>query len=140
MICLTPEPRALSTPRGECLSPEKLQTILARLFPNRGRVDRRNDGRYPFPFLVEIEPVNGATLQPIGDSLVVVGKDLSEHGLGFFHQTPIPFRHAIVAIGAPGQTPVRMLIHLNWCRFTGRGWYENGGRFLRLLDEMTWAA
>ena len=139
MIRTTDTPLSLY-PDETGLSGPQLHQLLQRLFPRRGRIDRRQDGRYPFPFLVDLAPVELKSLQPTGESIVVVGKDLSEHGFGFFCQEPLACRHAIVTIGAPDAEPVRVLLHLTWCRFTGRGWYENGGRFLRLLSDPPQAA
>jgi hypothetical protein len=67
---------------------------------------------------------------------VVVGKDLSDRGLGFFHPHPIPHRRAIVTLEDSSQRGVSLLIDLSWCRFTRHGWYDSGGRFLQIVSSL----
>jgi hypothetical protein len=66
----------------------------------------------------------------------VVGKDLSERGLGFYHQAPLPYRRAIVTLEDASGRVVSLLMDLSWCRFTRHGWYDSGGRFLKLIPSM----
>lgn len=106
--------------------------LLGALYPRGNLVERRGEQRYPYPFLIHLTPVDGEGLQPCGESVVVVGKHLSERGLGFYHPKPLPYRRAMATLESTGR-PVSFLIDLNWCRFTRQGWYESGGRFLRTL-------
>ncbi|MCA9246178.1 MAG: hypothetical protein KDA42_03655 [Planctomycetales bacterium] len=140
MICPVVSSRELHDAEPTPLAESQLHGLLRTLYRRQSRIERRNDNRFPFPALVELTPVDGKSLAPVGETLVVVGKDLSEHGFGFFHATPLPFRHAIVAIDTEQNEPLRILIDLSWCRFTRRGWYENGGRFLRVISLQTQAA
>jgi hypothetical protein len=105
--------------------------LLGALYPRGDLVERRMDHRYPYPYLVYLTPLadDGVTAQ--GDPVVVVGKHLSEHGLGFYHPKPLPHRRMIVSLEAAGGTRMHFLIDLTWCRFTRHGWYESGGHFLR---------
>ena len=64
--------------------------ILARLYPPGKTTERRIDQRFPYPHLLYLTPVANDSLTPVGESVVVVGKHLSEHGLGFFYQQPMP--------------------------------------------------
>ena len=57
--------------------------------------------RYPFPFLVHLTPVGEDGATPGGDSVVVVGKHISERGLGFYHPQPLPHRRMIVSLEGP---------------------------------------
>jgi hypothetical protein len=95
---------------------------------------RRQAQRTPFPQLVRLQAVDPTTFAPQDESLVVVGKYISEQGLGFFHQTPLPHRFVIVAIEVHDTLPARLLLDVSWCRFTRHGWYESGGRFLRVVE------
>ena len=107
--------------------------LLTTLYPRNDLVERRRDNRYPFPCLVHLTPVGEDGMTPEGESVVVVGKHLSEKGFGFYHQAPLPHRRMIVSIeGRKGQW-VGFLIDLGWCRFTKGGWYESGGRFLQTV-------
>jgi len=105
--------------------------LLTTLYPKREFVERRGDNRYPFPYLVHLTPVADDGRTPDGDTQVVVGKHLSERGLGFYHSQPLPYRRVIVSLEAGGGRWLAFLIDLSWCRFTQQGWYESGGRFLQ---------
>lgn len=107
--------------------------LLTTLYPRNDLTERRRDNRYPFPCLIHLTPVASDGISPEGDTVVVVGKHLSEHGLGFYHQQPLPYRRMIVSLEAGKGRWLAFLIDLNWCRFTKDGWYESGGRFLQTV-------
>ncbi len=115
----------------------QVRQLIARLFPSGLTCERRNSGRYPFPFLVRLTPVDERTGQPTAEPMVVVGKDLSERGLGFYHPQPLPYRRAIVTLEDSSRRVVSFLIDLSWCRFTRFGWYDSGGRFLQMVNRET---
>jgi hypothetical protein len=95
---------------------------------------RRQAQRTPFPHLIRVHAVDPHTLAAVDEPLVVVGKFLSEQGLGFFHQAPLAHRFAVVTLELYGGEPVRLLLDVSWCRFTRLGWYESGGRFLGAVE------
>lgn len=105
--------------------------ILTTLYPSNRAGERRNENRYPFPYLVHLTPVAADGSTPAGEMLVVVGKHLSERGLGFYHPQPLPHRRMIASLEAGNGQWMGFLIDLSWCRFTRQGWYESGGRFLQ---------
>ncbi len=105
--------------------------LLTALYPHKELTERRCDTRYPFPFLIHLTPV--ADFTPLGESVVVVGKHLSEHGLGFYHQNPLPYRHVIASLENGQGRWYGFLMDLLWCRYTCHGWYESGGRFLQVV-------
>ncbi len=123
---LLPEPNAV--PSDETRT--QVWAILATLYPKREMNERRRDTRYPFPYLVHLTPVGDDGATPEGEPIVVVGKHLSERGLGFYHPKPLPYRRMIASLQAVNGQWIGFLIDLNWCRFTKQGWYESGGRFL----------
>ncbi len=108
--------------------------LLSTLYPKQDFMERRNETRYPFPYLVHITPVGADGVTAQGDTVVVVGKHLSEQGLGFYHPKPLPFRRAIASLENNGHW-VAFLLDLKWCRFTRQGWYESGGRILESVDS-----
>lgn len=112
---------------------EAVRQLIASLTPNRSRIERRATRRFPYPYLVQITPVDDAGIPQPDDGLVVVGKHLSESGIGFYHQDPLPFRRVSVALGTPHEEHVHLLMDLTWCRFIERGWYVSGGRFIDTL-------
>jgi hypothetical protein len=114
---------------------EQVRALLAGLEPGAGRGERRSDRRYPYPYLVYLTPVGKEHLTPKGESVVVVGKHLSEHGLGFYHTQPLPFRRVIATLETAVGARIGFLMDLTWCRFTREGWYESGGRFLGLVPS-----
>lgn len=95
--------------------------------------DRRFDRRESFPYPIDIIPVasDGRVLHEEG--IVVLGKHLSERGLDFYYQAPLPYRRVVASWECPGGDRAALLLDLRWCRCTKRGWYENGGRFLQVL-------
>jgi hypothetical protein len=84
---------------------------------------------------MELTPVDADTGEAVGSPLIVVGKSLSEQGIGFFHQHALPYRHAIVRVEDGPENDLTLLVDLAWCRYTRFGWYESGGRFLKVVDS-----
>jgi hypothetical protein len=111
-----------------------VHSLIAQSKSDSHRPQRRRDERIPYPNLLEAVPVatDGAVLTE--ESMTVVGKHLSERGLDFYCQEPIPYRRMIIRLEGPDDQHVWMLIDLTWCRFNRLGWYDNGGRFLQVVD------
>ena len=101
--------------------------LLSAVYHRCDLPEQRRHTRYPFPCLIHLTPV-GADAAP--ESLVVVGRHLSESGLGFYHHEPISYRRVIASLKAPNGQWFAFLMDLTWCRFTKGGWYESGGRFI----------
>ena len=40
----------------------------------------------------------------------------------------------IVSLDTSDGSSLTFLIDLAWCRFTKKGWYESGGRFLEVVE------
>ncbi|MEX0865776.1 MAG: hypothetical protein WD030_00365 [Pirellulales bacterium] len=112
-----------------------IRGMLAQMYPEGKILDRRRDRRFPFAHLLRLTPVAPDGLTITGEPMVVVGKHLSEGGLGFFHPHPIVARRVVATLSAPSGHEMDVLLDLTWCRFTKEGWYESGGRFLRVLDR-----
>jgi hypothetical protein len=108
--------------------------LLSTLYPKVTVVERRRETRYPFPFLIYLTPVDDDGT-PCGESIVVVGKHVSERGLGFYHAKPIAHRRVVASLERPHNGYYAFLLDLRWCRFTRQGWYESGGRFLESVSS-----
>jgi hypothetical protein len=108
--------------------------LMSAIYPMQEILDRRNENRYAFPYLVHLTPVADDGITPQGNSITVVGKHLSDHGLGFYHPKPLPYRRMIVSLECNGHW-LGFLIDLRWTRFTKQGWYESGGRFLQSVPS-----
>ncbi|MBP89498.1 MAG: hypothetical protein CMJ64_22775 [Planctomycetaceae bacterium] len=106
-----------------------VQFALRTAFPERMQQECRRERRYPFPYPVQLQPVNAAN-EASGEPLVVLGKHITHHGLDFYYQQPIPYRRVIARFESSPDQHVEILMTLTWCRFSRHGWYENGGRFL----------
>ena len=113
----------------------KVCGLLSSLYPRGNMVERRGEQRFPFPHLLHLTPVSAEKVVQLEETVIVVGKHLSERGLGFYHQQPLPNRQMIVSIELGSGAWLGILIDLTWCRFTKHGWYESGGRFLRLVNS-----
>jgi hypothetical protein len=113
-----------------------VHSVIRLLLQHSIAVERRRDRRYPYPHLVTLIPVAPDGTHLTDETTVVVGKQLSVGGLNFYHREPIPHRRAIVVLEAGGNRAA-LLMDLTWCRFTRRGWYENGGRFLQAVTAHT---
>jgi hypothetical protein len=112
----------------------EIRSLLAAMYP-QVREERRREQRFPYPRLVHLTPVAADGVTPVGETLVVAGKHLSQRGLGFYHPAPLAHRLAVVSLEkAPGEW-LHVLLDVSWCRFRRQGWYESGGRFLR---RVTW--
>ena len=109
--------------------------LLSTLYPRSDLMERRREQRYPFPYLVHLTPVDKNGVVHTDETVVVVGKHLSERGLGFYHRHPLPNRKMIVSIEVGSSSWLGFLIDLSWCRFTKQGWYESGGRFLQVVNS-----
>lgn len=106
--------------------------LASRHYPNQWD-NRRHETRTPVPFLLELTPH-----APPGECspgpMVVVGKDLSEAGIGFFHQQPIPQRRVRLRLEGADPEPLEFDVEILWCHFTRQGWYESGGRILGMVE------
>lgn len=114
---------------------DQVVSVLKSLYPNHDVIERRSEQRYPFPYLIHLTPVGEDGITPDGETSVVVGKQISSHGLGFFHPKPLPYRRMIVSIEGGEGNWLGFLIDLTWCRFTKQGWYESGGRFTQSVPS-----
>lgn len=114
---------------------QRVSSLLAALYPQGTLIDRRQEQRYPYPHLVYLTPLAEDSLTPQGHNIVVAGKQLSESGLGFFHQQPLPYRRMIASLDQGRGQWLGLIIDLSWCRFTKFGWYESGGRLLDVVNS-----
>lgn len=98
--------------------------------------ERRREQRYPFPYPIRLTPVTTDGAISPAESVVVLGKHLSEHGVDFYYTEPLPYRRVIASFERAGREVLHLMMDLTWCRFGRHGWYENGGRFLQVLTEV----
>lgn len=113
----------------------RIHLVLAGTQPTRQQLERRREKRHPYPYPVYLTPVGRDGLTPISQTVVVLGKHLSDHGFDFYHREPLPHRRAIVSFEPSPGTWIGLLLDLSWCRFGRHGWYDNGGRFLGVVQS-----
>jgi len=97
--------------------------------------ERRRSQRFAYPRLIMISPVANDGSALAVPPIVVSGKQLSEHGVGFYHPFPLPHRLVIASLERQDRRWLGFLLDLHWCRFTRFGWYESGGRFLEAVQS-----
>ena len=114
---------------------EHVWKLLAARYPAGKFTERRVEQRFPYPQLIHLSPLASDGVTACGEPLVVVGKHLSERGLGFFHQHPLPHRRMLASLEMRHEVWVGLIIDITWCRFTHHGWYDSGGRFLRAVPS-----
>jgi hypothetical protein len=114
---------------------EQVQVILQEQRHQPAGWDRRADRREPFPYPIHVTPVADDGAVRIDETIVVLGKHLSERGLDFYYEAPLPHRRVIASWEGPDGSWRAILLDLRWCRSTKHGWYENGGRFLQVVPS-----
>ncbi len=112
----------------------QVMVLMSALYSEREILEKRHENRYPFPYLIHLTPVAEDGITPEGKSIAVVGKHLSNRGLGFYHPKPLPYRRMIASLECNGHW-LGFLTDIRWCRFTKQGWYESGGRFLQSVPS-----
>lgn len=93
--------------------------------------EQRDTDRYPFTRLIELTPYDTVADGPTGERITVPCRNLSLTGMGFYHSNALASRFATVQL-LPDSDEPELLIRLVWCRFLKPGWYDNGGRFVRV--------
>jgi hypothetical protein len=114
----------------------QVRELLAGMYPP-GAFERRREQRYPLPKLIQLRPISADGATPLGSSVIVSGKHISETGLSFFHPEPLPYRLVAATLEKLDGTHCQFVIDVGWCRFTQLGWYESGGKFIRQIDGPT---
>jgi len=107
--------------------------ILAGIYPLDQ--ERRDGARFPYPRLIRLSPLPADGKVASRAPVTVVGKHLSEDGLGFFHHAPLPDRQMLAQLDLPGGGTGTFQIVLRWCRFIRDGWYESGAKLVRVVPS-----
>lgn len=108
--------------------------VLAGLYPRGRTPERRAVQRFPYPQPLYLTPVDDDLLSA-ANSVAVIGKHISERGLGFYHVQPLPYRRVIASLEVSQGSWAGFLLDVKWTRFTQFGWYDSGGRFLQAVPS-----
>ena len=93
--------------------------------------EQRGLDRYSCSRLVELTPYRPSSNEIMGQTITIPSRDLSLDGVGFYHTEPLAARYGLVQLNTGSEQPL-LLMKLIWCRFLKPGWYDNGGRFMRV--------
>jgi hypothetical protein len=108
----------------------QVEALLAMLNPGVV-VERRRQERVAISVLFRLTPLD-EDRQPIASqSIVVVGKNISQRGISFIHNRPFAYRRARITLVQLGLGHFDAELDIRWCRFTRPEWYESGGRLVR---------
>lgn len=113
----------------------RVQQVMQQMRHYPPAFDRRCDRREPFPYPIYVTPIAADGSALIDETIVVLGKHISERGLDFYYQAPLPYRRVIASWECPDGQWLALVLDLKWCRSNRHGWYENGGRFLQVADS-----
>ncbi|MCA9238654.1 MAG: hypothetical protein KDA37_00565, partial [Planctomycetales bacterium] len=88
------------------------------------------------PYLLRLTPLvsHGREYfsEQAGEAITVVGKDISESGMGFYHDSSLPHRFVRLSLDDPQVGAFEIVLQLVRCRFTKIGWYETAGRIVEV--------
>ena len=68
-----------------------------------------------------------------GQQCQIEVKEFDERSVTFQHPRPLHDRRALVVLEGPNLGRIAAEVDLTWCRFSGRGQYTSGGRFVSLV-------
>ena len=104
-------PRAPSAMRDEQIR-VSVQLARASYAPRHDgfRPERRHSSRDSFPYPVHLTPLSRDHRPDVQQTIIVIGRHLSEQGLDFYHYEPVPFRRAVVSLPTNGNEWVSLFL------------------------------
>ena len=112
---------------------QRVQGILDFARNKNGMVERRCHERHPIPFTFRLTPISQDDIGLSDDATIVVGKNLSLSGIGFTHDHPLPYRHAVLTLEHPKLERFEVEVEIVWSRTTPLGHCESGCRLVRMV-------
>jgi hypothetical protein len=106
----------------------QIQALVGRLHPTV-TLERRRGERLSVPVMFRLTPVADDGRPLACESITVIGKNISRHGLSFYHAVPLPYRRALISVENI-EIAFAVEIDIAWCRFSKPGWYESGSRLI----------
>lgn len=117
--------------KGRDVVCEGVHLALRNVDANRGFNENRLEARHPYPYPVHLTPLDADGRLILDDTVVVLGRHLSDHGLDFYHREPLGGRRFIASLPVGTNGWIAFVLELSWTRFSRHGWYDNGGKFLQ---------
>ena len=122
----------LSTARSDRAAlTRQIQALVARLHP-AVTLERRRGERLSVPFMFRLTPLAEDGRAITGESITVIGKNISRCGLSFYHSVPLAYRRARISV-ENSEIAFAAEIDIHWCRFSKPGWYESGSRLIAVV-------
>lgn len=122
-----------SRPAGDPIT-QCVQVALAGAQAER-QIERRTETRHPYPYPIHLTPVDRNGQPQVDQTFVVVGKHVSNHGVDFYYAQPVEWSKVIASFPVQNGRWIGLMMELTWCRFSRHGWYDNGGRFVSVVDS-----
>ena len=115
---------------------ECVEGLLEVSWGRRVSLDKRLTQRLPFRKPLTITPVADQSEKPEPSRrFAAFGTEISTTGVGFLARQLVPSRSAVITCDGPDSSLIHLLFHARWVRFTRGGWYQVGGRLMRVLDD-----
>lgn len=108
-----------------------IRRAIAGKQPITTRMERRSDTRYAFPYPITLLPVEDALRGDARSKISAIGKHITIHGIDFYSSKPIAAKEVVCQFHS-GTGSYALVLELSWCRHNAQGWFENGGKFLRV--------
>ena len=133
IIVQTPE----STESRPCLGEALFGQILEFVGDDTKEItpdERRLRQRYPIACKMYLMPIDAAG-SPIADEMsIIFGKDLSQTGICFSHDFPLPHRRLLISLIDPRIGQFVVEAEVTWTRSTMIGLHESGCRLIRKVS------
>lgn len=112
---------------------EGVQRVLQAMNTTRSFNENRLESRHPYPYPVHLTPMNEKGEPQLEETVIVLGRHLSDHGIDFYHREPLGERRYIASLPIGSSDWVGFMLELHWTRFSRHGWYDNGGKFVQKI-------
>ena len=135
-----PPPTQVEVPAGEHPALIRIQEIdrlletLVASWNNSPIVQNRRWHRAGYDKPIAVTPLDDRIDVAVGETLLAQGHDLSREGISFTHNSPLPYQKIAATFPVQEDVYESVIVRLTWCRFTSRGKYKSGGRFLRTIQ------
>jgi hypothetical protein len=112
-----------------------VESALAAIEPFQRPLERRREARYPYPYPIHLTPYGAGGRPDVDRTFVVIGKHLAPHGIDFYFSQPLADRRVVASLDCGHEGWIGLVVELTWCRFSRHGWYDNGGRFVAVVES-----
>src|SRR6188768_2257091 len=89
-----------------------VRSLLGTHHGHSAGLERRREQRYPYPYPIRLTPVTTDGTVPPAESVVVLGKHLTEHGVDFYYNEPLPYRRVIATFERGGREVAHIVMDL----------------------------